>query len=542
MLLKKTVLIIFILAVLCYISGFFNLPFVFIISFVAFFYLAVYVLVTNISWLIVPKKIKNNFNKHRVRFCLIILGSLILLYLGRYVISRYYLPGASPLLRRPVKFVLLIFTVFFCWNLLKNIKAKKTKLCIIIYCLFIILALPKAFFNIKSGPAIEVSSIKPLSTLGYTEWAPAEDIEKSSVTTYIQELSFKGMNIYTARSQATALLIDMQGDILHTWTLDMKNDYNWQYVELLKNGELLSYALDKMLIRIGWDSKPKWKKKIRAHHDFCVAENGDIYALARKDSVVFFAGIPVPVLEDYIAVLSSDGEQKATIRIYPAIKKWFSFRKTKDIYQWIIKPKNLQRLLMRKFSGEDLFQYGEIFDIMHTNSIELTNQNIEGVCKKNNALISIRQIDLIGFLDTKTERFGWTWGPGIVSGQHHPTLLDNGNILIFDNGSERGYSHVIELDPISKTIKWEYMADPKEEFFTYGRGSSQRLLNGNTLITESNKGRVFEITRNGKIVWEFYNPNIQKETQSRGIIYRMMRIVNPEDYPQLKNFLDTAKR
>ncbi len=542
MLLKKTVLIIFILAVLCYTAGFLNFPFVFITSFVAFFCLAVYVLVTNISWLIVPKSIKDKFNKHQMRFCLIMLGSLILLYLGRYVISRYYLPDASPLIRRPAKFALLIFTVFFCWNLLKNIKAKKTKLCIIIYCLFIILALPKAFFNIKSGPATEVSSVKSLQTLGYLSWYPAEEIENVSVTQYDPNFAFDGLNLYSPTNTSSTYLMDMKGNIVHKWILEVHDNPNWPYAKLADNGDLIAFYGQGNFVRIDWESKIKWRKKFRAHHDFCVAENGDVYVLARKDAMVFWAGIPVPVLEDYIAVLSSDGEIKKHIAIYPAAKKWFTPKDLLENYMQIIKPSVFIKLIITKLTGNYLFKFGQVFDIMHINSIELTNRNIEGVCKKNNALISIRQIDLIGFLDTKTERFVWTWGPGKLSGQHQPTLLNNGNILIFDNGSERGYSRVIELEPISKTIKWEYMADPKEEFFTYGRGSSQRLPNDNTLITESNKGRVFEITKNGKIVWEFYNPNIKQESQRRETIYRMSRIVNPEDYPQLKNHLDNVKR
>ena len=65
-------------------------------------------------------------------------------------------------------------------------------------------------------------------------------------------------------------------------------------------------------------------------------------------------------------------------------------------------------------------------------------------------------------------------------------------------------------------------------------GGNQRLPNGNTLITESCSGRVFEITKDGRIVWEFYNPNIKTETQERETIYRMTRITNPENYPKLQ--------
>ncbi len=38
------------------------------------------------------------------------------------------------------------------------------------------------------------------------------------------------------------------------------------------------------------------------------------------------------------------------------------------------------------------------------------------------------------------------------------------------------------------------------------RSVQQRLPNGNTLITGSSGGRIFEVTRDGEIVWEFFNP------------------------------------
>ena len=44
------------------------------------------------------------------------------------------------------------------------------------------------------------------------------------------------------------------------------------------------------------------------------------------------------------------------------------------------------------------------------------------------------------------------------------------------------------------------------ELFSLRMGNSQRLPNGNTLITESSFGRFFEVTREGEVVWEYVNP------------------------------------
>ena len=94
------------------------------------------------------------------------------------------------------------------------------------------------------------------------------------------------------------------------------------------------------------------------------------------------------------------------------------------------------------------------------------------------------------------------------------------HILVFDNGRSRGWSRVVEVDPETKKIVWQYRA---KDFFSRLRGGAQRLPNGNTLVTESVKGRVFEVTPDGEIVWDFSNPEVTKDGKRRQI-YRMFRL------------------
>jgi hypothetical protein len=101
-------------------------------------------------------------------------------------------------------------------------------------------------------------------------------------------------------------------------------------------------------------------------------------------------------------------------------------------------------------------------------------------------------------------------------------MLENGHILIFDNGVRRQYSRVLELDPVVKAIVWEYVAEPREDFYSYTRGSAQRLANGNTLISESDNGRVFEVTPEGEVVWRWLNPDTREGRPK--IVYRMLRL------------------
>jgi len=184
---------------------------------------------------------------------------------------------------------------------------------------------------------------------------------------------------------------------------------------------------------------------------------------------------------------------------------------------------NLKKILKRKREGRILCK-NELCDITHLNSIEIMDRVKEGFCKEGDWLISMREPDLILILDGNGEKVSWSWGPGEISKQHHPTFLNNGNILVFDNGPERGFTRIVEIDPSVKKIVWEYKAEPAEIFYSGKRGSCQRFPNGNTLIAESDKGRAFEITKGGKIVWDFYNPNLKKSDKKRGAIYRIKRI------------------
>ncbi|MEO1369844.1 MAG: hypothetical protein AAFX50_21890, partial [Acidobacteriota bacterium] len=50
---------------------------------------------------------------------------------------------------------------------------------------------------------------------------------------------------------------------------------------------------------------------------------------------------------------------------------------------------------------------------------------------------------------------------------------------------------------------WLFKARNPAAFFTPGRGTSQALPGGNVLIASSNQGRIFEVTRQGRVVWRY---------------------------------------
>ena len=67
---------------------------------------------------------------------------------------------------------------------------------------------------------------------------------------------------------------------------------------------------------------------------------------------------------------------------------------------------------------------------------------------------------------------------------------------------------------------WRYA--PDAGFFSRTRGSVQRLANGNTLVTESDRGYAFEVTPGGEVVWRFANPDVSEDGM-RAPIWRMTR-------------------
>ncbi|KAL5348491.1 hypothetical protein ACLOAV_006974 [Pseudogymnoascus australis] len=145
--------------------------------------------------------------------------------------------------------------------------------------------------------------------------------------------------------------------------------------------------------------------------------------------------------------------------------------------------------------------------------------------KDGNILCSMRSISAVLIIERATGNIIWSLKSNVIAQQHCATELEDGNILIFDNGAYREgesntYSRVIEVDRKTKEIVWQYR-DPSQwnAFFTPFMGSAQRLANGNTLICESAFGRIFEVTLKGVLVWEYIVPHFAeyKDDITRGI-------------------------
>jgi len=107
-----------------------------------------------------------------------------------------------------------------------------------------------------------------------------------------------------------------------------------------------------------------------------------------------------------------------------------------------------------------------------------------------------------------------------------------GNILIFNNGLERGYSTIVELKPPIRADGryqiapsqpfgpevplWEYKAPNPSDFYSPEISGCQRLPNGNTLICAGTIGIFFEVTPQGETVWKYVNPVVRGGILAQG--------------------------
>jgi hypothetical protein len=152
-------------------------------------------------------------------------------------------------------------------------------------------------------------------------------------------------------------------------------------------------------------------------------------------------------------------------------------------------------------------------------------------------MISLRQLNLVAIIDRETKKFKWERRDDNWGHQHDCQMLPNGNIMLFANGMNTLHPHphsfVIEFNPETNETVWEYRDDPSTFFYSHHISGAERLASGNTLICEGSFGRLFEVTPEKEIVWEFINPQFDKTFFGETVnwIFRAFRYT--EDSPEI---------
>jgi hypothetical protein len=353
-------------------------------------------------------------------------------------------------------------------------------------------------------------------------YRPAQD--RPVVVEHGKAAAFQGLNFYVSGHAAEAVLMDMGGRTLHRWRYPLRRlwpdlardpamaklEY-WRRAYLYPNGDLLGIYEGLGLVKLDSRSRVLWSHRGGIHHDLSVLDDGTIYVLDRDGKILPRIHPKEGVLEDFVTVLDRSGRVLRRVSILECFER--------SPYAGL-----LQKMPR---SG----------DVFHTNTLEVLDGRFADrhpAFRKGNLLVSVHTLDTLAVLDPERRTVVWALAggrPGIWRKQHQPTFLDDGRLLLFDNlGAGRDRSRVLELDPLTGETVWQFGGTRDVDFFSKTLGSCQRLPNGNTLITESENGRALEVTPEGKVVWEFYNPHRAGEHRELvAVLFEMVRL--PPDFP-----------
>lgn len=360
-----------------------------------------------------------------------------------------------------------------------------------------------------------------LRSLPYTSSSPVDD-PRSGAILHDRARSCPGLRFYTIQALSRADLIDQEGHILRSWSY--QPSAQWEHAELLADGGVIVIGAApsgegeppllsipdsvRYIARLDRDSNVVWKRTMNVHHDAEIRPDGKVAVLTFERRHVPGIHPDTDTRDDGITIVDPEsGETLETWGFLDAVAG----------HEDIFPP---QPGALNDLGGE------RWVDLFHANSLEWMREKVlfgsHPLYGPNHVLVCFRNQDRVAIFDASERRVLWAWGEGELSGPHDAQLLPGGNVLLFDNGLERGWSRAMEVDPRDDRVVWEWRGDPPETFFTASKGSVQRLPNGNTLLAESDRGRALEITPDGSAVWQFVNPDHEIANHPLSIV-RMKR-------------------
>ena len=311
---------------------------------------------------------------------------------------------------------------------------------------------------------------------------------------YTPTACYRGYTLFsTTHGGKDAYLIDMEGNVVHRW----RHEEGITYAYLLDNGNLLCRiarpqdaggaetlgASSAGILELDWNSNIVWEyRDPMLHHDFQRMPNGNTLLLMWE-----------PIPEDVVAQVKGGYEVDFALGMLGDLVREVT-PSDDTVSEW-------RSWEFMDVDEEIICHLEPRHEWSHGNCVNLTADG--------DLLVSYRIIDTVGIADRATGEFKWKWGPGEIAHPHHPTWLDSGRVLLFDNGQHRrgsSFSRVIEIDPETNEIHWEYEGSPRVSFYSNYISGAERLPNGNTLICEGAAGRLFEVTNRCEVVWEYINP------------------------------------
>lgn len=324
----------------------------------------------------------------------------------------------------------------------------------------------------------------------------------------------------TERLQPGARLIDASGRVLHEWIPERRGLFPDAYIksrdpmtaefhgtQLLPNGDLLLALSYIGVVRLDACGTVQWTLSEGNHHSITWAEDGTFWMSAVSEERQMgsetypdgYPGLEDSVWLDQLLQVADDGTVLQEINVLD-----------------ILYDNGLERYL-RLAQGRSGYTL-ENGDPVHLNDVEALPASMAEdypLFEAGDLVVSLKHPNLVFVYDPDTGAVRWhaDSAPNDTYHliQHHdPDFMGDGWIGVFDNredftarGSMLGGSHIVAFQPHTDSMRVLFPTPLSDSIYTRNRGKWQYLDNGNLLITESNGGRVLEVTPEGETVWEW---------------------------------------
>lgn len=365
--------------------------------------------------------------------------------------------------------------------------------------------------------------------------------------THKAEGAFDGYTIFCSVTGHHATVIDMDGQVVHQW----QHEEGIQHLKLLESGNLLiqtsplkegqggegrekSGGSAGAMIELTPEGETVWEHRdLAQHHDYVRLDNGN---------TVYLAWEQIP--KDVAAKIQGGHHHHEDPE-----------------FMWgdVVREVTPSGTIVKEWNSWEHFDYDIDVICPLESHKEWTHANSLEVLENGHWLISFRLTSMVAIVDPESGAIVWRWGPhnvpedhdvkkwgsGELSHQHNAQLLENGNILVYDNGCHRkrgpSYSRIVEIDKETLEFKWTWQAPTILAFYSFMISGCQRLPGGNTLITEGATGRIFEVTEDKEVVWEYVSPwSVLSKYGSTPAVFRSYRIAY--DDPRLESYDFSAKK
>lgn len=353
---------------------------------------------------------------------------------------------------------------------------------------------PPGYWALDPAGRVEREEAARLESLPYAAAGARATGSNAGVVLRDPERATPGGSFYVSGHGPEAILIDPEGRPIHRWRFPfdraskrpavLPDSTFWRRAVLLPDGSVVALVQASGLLRVDRDSRLLWVSDSPAYNDLLVSEEGTVLTLAKE--LAADAEGPSRHLEDFLLELDLETGRE--------IRRWSLFRA-------------LERSPWASYLPSPPYPDA---DVLHSNTVTAIpdpSPSHHPAFVAGRLIVSLRQIDTIVVFDPATGEIVWARrGPWVR--QHDPALDGEGRLVVFDNqGGAEGRSRVLRWDLERESIAWQFPPEGDPPLDSFEAGAIQVLPEDHLLVTESVRGRAFEVTPNGEIVWEFVNPH-----------------------------------